>query len=403
MDEAVFEPITCLAAAKEWASCTCTTAEETTVEQLHLSQLRQASDMTKLILVTDPIRGSRGFVLNISHTLISHGSYHILEAFILYLSHKECQFGIDRVFTPEDGNAAAQKLPQSLSNAYLSQSAAPTQAQMDAAAVTVQKAQERWTRHSIGIPTHINYGGRRSFMHNKEARFEDADFRAALVVAKREKVTLTALFFAAIAAAIYQRYSTGAEEGAHLLFSGNARRWIDIEGQPPVALSIVPGAMWLDKAYFAPDTDDRERLLRLARGVRAAQDLDLASEHIIGFYDQLAPSAAKATLDAQSEPVVVPPYCRPTMTSQGAFMTDKASGDVESSLVRFTNFKSGGRNTDPSVCFALYSCNGELRCNLLFDEKYFDEDEMMQLMYSIAAQFRRMIDRRRARTASTKL
>jgi hypothetical protein len=405
-EKAHFEPITSIAAAERWASRTCTIAEQTTAEELHLCHLRQVSDITKLVLTVDPVRGPRGVVLNISHSLISHGSYFILEAFVSYLAHKECQFGIERIFAPEDVTTRVPKLPQSLSNAYIQKFGAPTTAQMDTVAMAMEKAAQRWSRSSIGIPTHRKHEGRKSVMHNKEVKFEDAEFREALQLAKREKLTLTALFFAAITAGIHQRYSNGTEDGAHLLFSGNARRWMDVDGrdgQQPVALSILPGALWLDKASLAPDADDKVHLLRLARDIYAVQDIDLTSEHVIGFYDQSAPAVAKATRNAASESLHVPPYCRPTMTSQGAFKTEKASGNRDHSLVRFLNFKTGGRNTEPSVCFALYSCNGELRCNLIFDEKYFDQDELMQLMYMITAHFRRMIGQSGSLVGSTKL
>lgn len=408
--KAFFDPITTIDAAQQWASETCVIEGNTTGEALFLSLCRQVSDSTKLAIVLDPIHGSRACVLNISHTILSLGGYTILSAFLTYMTDDECQYGLGNVFAPEDGELLIQKLPQSLSNAYSSQIAPPTEAQRRNATLIQHKAQERWSRTSIGIPIHSQYKARPSLIQNKQIRFEAAEFQAVLAIAKRENVTITAIFFACIVAGIHHRYGTGNEDGAHLIFSGNARRWLDTEGQngqPPVALSIVPGAMWLDKACLTFGLNESSSLLSLAKSIQAAQDEDFASEHIIGVYDELAPLAAKATWDAQNGPLLVPAACRPTLTSQGPFgqrdPMKLPSHDRSQSIMRVSNFRTGGRNTEPSVCFALYSFNRELRCNLLFDEQFFDQDEVMQLMHVIAGAFRRMIALSERQGAAVKL
>lgn len=387
-----------MGAAQQWVSQTCFIESNTTGEALLLAQCRQASDKTRLTIILDPSRGSRACVLNISHTLISQGVWDIIRTFVDNLARDDCNNGLEGIFSPEDIGRLPSKLPQSLSNAYSSQLPAPTEAQRHKAVLIQQKAQDRWGLNSIGIPIHSEHQTRQSWMHNKQIRVEDADFRAALVLAKTEGITITSLFFACITAGIHRRYSNGSEDGAHLVFSGNARRWIKTDGEagePPVALSIVPGAMWLDKTCLQSDLNDKASLLRLAKDIHAVQEDDMASEHIIGVYNELAPVAANAVLETQNAHAVFPATCRPTLTSQGAFLSRGASPasskDESQSVTRVTNFRTGGRNTSSTVCFALYSFNKELRCNMLFDERFFDQDEMMQLMYIITGLFRRMI------------
>ena len=55
------------------------------------------------------------------------------------------------------------------------------------------------------------------------------------------------------------------------------------------------------------------------------------------------------------------------------------------------DFNTGGRSTDPSVCFALNSFRDELRFNLLFDEKFFDQHDVMHMAYVVARLFRRLV------------
>ncbi|KAJ3495839.1 hypothetical protein NLG97_g3101 [Lecanicillium saksenae] len=398
VSKAFFEPIVTIDAAQRWVTQTCLNEDNTTGEAMLLAQCRHTSDTTRLSIVLEPIRGSRACVLNNSHTVIDHVGYDIVYVFLSYLANDRCKNGLKDVFVPEDAAQLVRRLPQSLSKAYYSQIAAPTEAERQEATSIQRKAQDRWNLNSIGIPIHTEYQTRQSRMHNKQISFEEVNFRAALALAKKEGVSLTSLFFAAMTAGIHQRYSNGGEDGAHLVFSGNARRWVKTQGEtgePPVALSIIPGAMWLDRACLDSELDSQAGLLALAKKIDAAQRVDLASAHIIGVYDELAPAVAKATLEGQSQPAVFPPYCRPTLTSQGdlsARDTSLSTGcDTGRSPMRLTRWTSGGRNTDSTVCFALYSFKKELLCGLLFDERFFDEDEMMQLLYIVAGRFRRMV------------
>jgi hypothetical protein len=63
----------------------------------------------------------------------------------------------------------------------------------------------------------------------------------------------------------------------------------------------------------------------------------------------------------------------------------------EADAVRMTDFNTGGRTTDPTVCFALNSFRDQLRFNMLFDEKFFDVTEVMLLGHEVAGMFRRLV------------
>jgi len=183
-----------------------------------------------------------------------------------------------------------------------------------------------------------------------------------------------------------QVFGQGDEEGAHLLFSGNGRRWIDLagDGHGPITMGILPGGLWVEASDADLRAKDKEGLVNLAKAIGVAQEEDLASPHIMALFDQMAPTLVKG----MAEPFEAPAIARPTLTSQGAFTRHLIEGGDP---IRMTQFNLGGRSTDPGVCFALSSFKDELRYNLLFDERFFVQDDVVQLGYAVAGLFRTLL------------
>ncbi|OAA73989.1 hypothetical protein ISF_00890 [Cordyceps fumosorosea ARSEF 2679] len=367
-EQASFQPIRSLQDARRWVSETCVFADGLTCEEVLLAQVRQASDLTKLTVILAPPSGRPGCVLNISHTLTSLDVYHIIASFVANLSSPSSSPDLERAFSPETAAALTPRLPASL-----------------------------------GIPVHPAHRARASLVHNEQVRFSAAEAAASLAAARARGVSLTALFFACIAVGVAKRHARGGEDGAHLVFSGNARRWLGAEAGPPVGMSVLPGALWLGKAsLLADDAGSPANVFAVARAIQERQGRDLASEHIVGVYDELAPTAFRSMMEASSassHQPVVPLVSRPTLTSQGEFFQQQQQQQQQQQRAdegippraRLVHFRTGGRNTDPNVCFALYSFRGDMRCNLLFDAKYFDRDDVMALMETVMGIFRRAI------------
>ncbi|KAL3431936.1 hypothetical protein BDV09DRAFT_198208 [Aspergillus tetrazonus] len=418
--------------AEHWASRTCIVETGTTINDVYLARSREKASRISMTLVLDPIRGSRGCVLNMSHTLISVDIFLIMQEFIAQLSYPDAETGVAGVFSPEAEtmHAIIPRLPQSLSHVYshphsggLSQRQ-PTPQDLQDALDTYQRTQDRWSRSSIGIPLHPNHAIRRRAIHNKTISFEPAESRAAFKFLKQAGVSLTAAFFASMTAAIAQRYpyrapslaadsvpTSGPQnvepelepEGAHLLFSAHGRRWLDTSaanGRGPVTMPIIPSSAWVSAKEVDLCPRTQQGLLKLAAAIDVAQNEDITSPHIIPVFDQLAPELATALANAHTPPSSPPPppgRGRPTLTSQGQFSNGRdrqramgIHGD-EADAVRMTDFNTGGRTTDPTVCFALNSFRDQLRFNMLFDEKFFDVTEVMLLGHEVAGMFRRLV------------
>ncbi|KAM3513800.1 hypothetical protein MY11210_002525 [Beauveria gryllotalpidicola] len=398
LEQAFFKLIHSVDDAKLWISETCRFENNVTCEEVLLKQCRQASDVTKLTVILEPSSGRLGCVLNISHTLTSLDVYQTIDSFVSNLSARECDVDLEQTFCPETATLAT-RLPQSLGQAYANQHpAAITEAEREEARRIYEHAQERWKRSSIGIPIHPGHRTRPSLIHNEQVIFSAAEVKAAFAAAKMQGVTITAMFFACITAGIKARYSDGSEDGAHLVFSGNGQRWLDIrasDSQAPVGMSILPGALWLDQADIDVGEVKPRDVLDMARKIQTLQNQDLVSKHIIAVYDELAPTAFQMAMESRHQPPAVAGVCRPTLTSQGEFAKQqksaaRVSNDAGAPKAKLVHFRTGGRNTDSSVCFALYSFRGDMRCNMLFDEKFFDRDEVVGLMETIMILFRRV-------------
>lgn len=390
LDQAVFEPHSTVEAAKQWVAKTCQVVTNTTVSDVYLAHSRQPLDTPIMTLVVDPARGGRGCVFKTSHTLVSHEGFRVMQEYMTQLACPDNELGIDAVFLPETASEITPRLPQSLCHAY-SLRYQLTQEESREVLQAQQRAQERWARSSIGVPLRPDWQYRQSYIHNKTVTFEPGEALAAFQYLKKVGISLTAAFFACITSGIAQTFGTGAEEGAHLLYSGNARRWFDIEGGGglgPITMSIIPGGMWIDASQVDVRAKDRQGLMELAKAIRQAQEQDLVSPHIIAIYDHMAPALAKAMGEPQG-PSSVPSVGRPTLTSQGHF-DDYRLASPDHDQIRMADFNTGGRNTDPNVCFALNSFRDELRFNLLFDERFFIQDDVMRLAYVVSGLFRRL-------------
>lgn len=387
MEQAYFEPHNTSEAAKRWAAQTCIVATNTSIDEVILSLVRRSLDKSTMTLVVDPIRGHRGCVYNVTHTLTDTTIYGRIHEFITQLTRPDNERGIDSIFTPDFLLDITPRLPQSLSHAY-SRLYQPTPEDLAAAMQVIERAQARYARSTIGIPIQPDWKNRRSHMHNKTVRLETDEARTALKCFKQLGISLTVAFFACMTSAIAQTFSQGNEEGAHLLFSTSGRRWLDLagDGHGPVTMSIIPAGMWVNASDVDLRAKEKYGLAKLAKAIGQAQEEDLVSPHIMALYDQMAPELVKA----MANPADPPPIARPTLTSQGPFAKrtiDSSGGDP----IRLSDVTTGGRSTDPAVCFALYSFREELKFNLLFDERYFVPHEMEQLACTVTGLFRTFI------------
>jgi hypothetical protein len=386
LEQASFAPHNTAEAAKRWAAETCIIATNTSIEEVVQARIRQATKTATVTLIVDPIRGPRGCVVNVAHTFLSLTIYDVVHEFITQLSHPDSERGIDAIFSPDFLLDITPRLPQSLCHAYW-RTHQPTPKDLKTAMAVIQRAQARYARSTIGIPIHKDWKTRPSHMHNKTIAFEPAESRAAFKIIKQLGVTPTSVFLACMTSATAQMYSAGNEEGAHLLFSGNGRRWIDTsgDGHGPVTMSIIPGGLWVDASEGVDfRATDKEGLATLAKAIGRAQEEDLISPHVIALYDQMAPELVKA----MAEPFEAPAVARPTLTSQGPFST-RPLEVVDP--IRMMDFNTGGRSTDPGVCFALNSFKDELKFNLLFDERFFVLDEIVKLGIDVAGLFRTFV------------
>lgn len=387
MEQASFKPHATSEAAKRWAAQTCIIATKTSIEEVYQARIRRSLTFPTMTLIVDPVRGARGCVINASHTLLSIPIYECLTEFICQLARPENEHGLDAIFSPDFLLDMIPRLPQSLSHAY-SRIHQPTPDDLEAAMKIVQRAQAHYSRSTIGIPLHPNWKNRPTHMQNVPMKFETFESRSAFKCFKQLGISLTTAFLACMTSAITQAYSQGDEEGAHILFSGNGRRWLDLagDGHGPITMSILPGGLWVDAGGVDLRAKDKVGLAKLAKAIGKAQEEDLVSPHIIALYDQMAPALVKAMENPGDPPAIG----RPTLTSQGAYgspPTDAPGVDH----IRMSHVNGGGRSTDPSVCFGLNSFNGQLRFNLLFDERFFVLNEITQLGSSVAELFRTFV------------
>ncbi|KAJ5875989.1 uncharacterized protein N7529_001573 [Penicillium soppii] len=385
MEQASFAPHNTSEAAKRWASQSCFVATNTSVEEVANTLIRTPSNLSSMTLIVDPARGPRGCILNISHTLISLSVYDILHEFITQLSNPENERGIDAIFSPDFLLDITPRLPQSLSHAY-SRIHNPSPEDLQAAMAVIQRSQARFARSTIGVPIHADWKNRPSNMHNERIAFEPSESRAAFKCFKKLGITLSTAFFACMTSAAAQMFGKGDEEGAHLLFSGNGRRWVDLggDGHGPVLMSILPGGLWVEGSDVDIRAKDQDGLAALAKAIGHAQAEDLVSPHIIALYDQMAPALVKG----MAEPVDPAPLARLTLTSQGIFGGGRELEVLDP--IRMSTFLTGGRCSE-GLCFALSSFKGELLFNMLFDERFFVPDELMQFGHAVAGLFKKFV------------
>ncbi|KAL4903337.1 hypothetical protein BDW74DRAFT_186028 [Aspergillus multicolor] len=393
--------------AKGWTSRTCCIESKTTVNDVYLDRSREKMGDISLTLVLDPARGPRGCVLNIAHTLMNVDLFLIVQEYIHQLADPENERGVEGIFDSslETVQGIRPRLPQSLTNAYTHLIPQPTTKDFQTALHAYQRSQDRWARPSIGIPLHPNHANRRRHIHNKTISFEPHESETAFRFLRKSRISLTAAFFACMVSTIATRYPpTPAERaegaGAHLCFPVHGRRWLDTNanaetGTGPVRMPIIPCSAWLDASEvdLAPST--QKGLTTLAAAISKAMNNEVSSPHIIAVFEQLAPQMAAAMAAAHTspdDPPPPPPRGRPTLTSQGQYSNSRDRDLIaQEGEVTLADFNSGGRTTDPSVCFALNSFRDELRFNLLFDEKFFDATETVLLGFQVAGLFRRLV------------
>ncbi|KAJ5203623.1 uncharacterized protein N7498_004502 [Penicillium cinerascens] len=118
LDKATFELRVTAEAARRWAAQTCEVATNTTVSDVFLARSRQPLDAPTMALVGDCARGVRGCVIKISHTLVSHEDFRILQEYMTQRARPDSELGIDAVFSPDITSEIKPRLPWSLCHAY---------------------------------------------------------------------------------------------------------------------------------------------------------------------------------------------------------------------------------------------------------------------------------------------
>lgn len=383
LEQASFAPHNTAEAAKRWAAETCFIKTNTSLKEVIQDCIRKTTNVATVTLIVDPIRGPRGCVINMSHTMLSLSLTDAIYEFIDQLSHPDTERGIDAIFSPDFLLDITPRLPQSLCHAYW-RTHQPTPEDLKTAMEIIQRAQARYARSSFGIPVRKDWKIRPSKMQNITMPFEPAESSAVFKNIKKLGMTPTNIFLACIASATAQMWASGEEEGAHLLLSGNGRRWIDTagDGHGPVHMSIVPGGLWVGKSEGVDfRATDKEGLVMLAKAIGRAQEEDLVSPHVIALYDQLAPELVKS----MTQPFEAPAVARPSLTSQGSIST-RSPNCIDP--IRMMNYNAGGRNTDPGPCFALNSFKSELRFTLMFDERFVVLEDIVKLGVTVGGLFR---------------
>ena len=377
-----------------------------------------------LTLVTDAERGpgDATLVLCISHALSGHDALPILECVADQLARVRGDdegwrvLGLGGVdgrndggsqFTPEDTPLIRGRLPASATHEFLTRTPVVDSAALSRVAAQQREAQARWARHSVGMPVRTDWEKRPSRMQNQQLAFERDEARTAMEELKAAKISITTAFFACMTSAFAQLFSLpsasdAAPEGAHLLFSAHASRWMQTRPSSkrsnPISMAIVPGGMWIDAKRVRLDPADREGLVKLAREIAKQQTADISDPHIIPLLDQMAHDvvesaaqpAPKQTQQQQESKSSSPPpvlFARPTLTSQGTLCVSREHSYGPTRL-QVTDYGYAGRNAEASVCFALYRFRDELRVTVIHDERYFAQEDVLRLANRTCALFR---------------
>ncbi|SPO29777.1 probable Acyltransferase invovled in MEL production [Ustilago trichophora] len=449
LDHTTFQAIQTVDEAQKWIDETAILVEDgTTVQEVidytSNHRIEPAGKQFQALLVTNPREGSPALVLNASHVLNGHrmlfqGSA-ILEALVdgrlaaLIKSKPDQRAALEVVFAPDDLSRLMHKLPISLNTAYNSRFN-PGPSDLEAGLEKLGERLINGTKPTIGIPRYLTptkevehslgtANGQPMTMLNLRRQLGAVEHRMLHLALKRRASTLPSFVYACIVNSIDRRCRAdtvdhGELPGANLIYSAHASRWLAPEtlmNDAPVNMAIVPGSAYLS----AEELRSRERgsdlneeeLFALAKVIRSMQETYLDSPHMISSMEQVADDVSvmisetaskqrKAGLDpklalCENSPAI----CPPTLTSQGDFRIKRlytAQGAsfepkpqrAEAEYSYLTECIEGGRTTDASVCFAMWSFDGILTLQAHFDSRFFDANLINTILDDVTCQLGR--------------
>ncbi|SJX63360.1 uncharacterized protein SRS1_21039 [Sporisorium reilianum f. sp. reilianum] len=449
LDHATFTAIETVEEAQRWIDDTVVLVEDgptvrETVGLLTNQRIEPAGKQFRIYLVANPRNGKPGIVLNASHVLNGHRTSFqgcaVLQALAdarlaaLFEANPDPRTALEAVFVPEDLSRLLSKLPISLNTAY-NDKFKPGPEQLEAGMDKISERISNGMMPTIGIPRfespaknpeyslgHLPNGDAMTMLNLKRT-IGAAEHRSLHQAYKKRGASLPSFVYACIVNSIDRRCNAstaqdGEAPGANLAYSAHASRWFPAEtfmARSPVNMAIVMGSGYiapheLRSAQRGRDLNQDE-LFALARTIRSKQEAYLDHPYIISATEQVGSDIAamvQNTAIKQREAGTdlyvalsenAPAICPPTLTSQGDvrfqtfFTAQGASFDArplqpQEEFVHINDGIIGGRTTDASVCFAMYSFLGVLTLNAYFDSRFFDAKLVDTILDDVWTQLR---------------
>lgn len=445
---ATFEAIQTVEEAQKWIDDTAILVEDgTTVQEvvdfLSNHRIEPVGKQFRVYLVSNPREGERAIVMNASHVLNGHRLIFqgcaIVQALVdgrltaMMQEHADPRAALEAVFVPEDLSRLTRKLPISLNAAY-TEKFQPGEAEIEAGLEKLGVRLNNCAQPTIGIPRFPapakepeyslgTVNGQPMTMLNLRRQISAAEHRSLAKAYKKRGSTLPSFVYACIVNSIDRRCKADTSEdgeppGANLAYSAHASRWFPQEtfmSRTPVNMAIVLGSGCVSPEELRSKQRGRElnedELFALAKTIRTSQEAYLDTPHIISSMEQVADDISALVAEtaikqreAGTDLYVAlsensPAICPPTLTSQGdvpikrLYTTDGASFDSkpakpEGEYIYFERGIVGGRTTDASVCFAMWSFAGILTLQAHFDSRFFDAKLIDTILDDVIAQLR---------------
>lgn len=447
-DHATFEAIQTVEDAQKWIDETAVLVEDgTTVQEVvdftSNHRIEPAGKQFRALLVANPREGHKAVIINASHVLNGHRMLFqgcaIVQALVdgrlaaLTQATPDPRDALEAVFMPEDLSRLLRKLPISLNTAY-NDKFKPTPADLETGQEKLSERLANGVQATIGIPRFQTplktpeyslgtVNGQAMTMLNLRRRIGAAEHRMLHQAYKGHGSTLPSFVYACIVNSIDRRCRASSSEdgetpGANLAYSAHASRWLPQEAfmaRSPVNMAVVLGSAYVSPEELRSKQGGRdlneEELFALAKTIRTKQEEYLDSPHIISSMeqvgDEVGPMIAEIATKQQqagTDPHVAlsensPAICPPTLTSQGdipikrLYTADGASFDPkpknpEGEYIYFVEGTLGGRTTDASVCFAMWSFAGILTLQAHFDSRFFDAKLIDTILDDVILQLR---------------
>lgn len=396
LSKAVFTPLVTALDAQDWCDQTIVIAKDgltvrEVADRCKAAPLdRDKGRLPQVHIVSRPFSGAKGIVLHSSHVLSGHYVMTILEEIARQLVQDECASGIQGVFRAEVAEDLVGRLPISAIHAYERAPHIATPTQQDLSSLDARQAQHAQTaidRVSLGPSVRADWQSQDPRMQSFFKEFQEATLPPLKAALRRDRISMTAAYWACIILASLE-FSTADQleraNGVECLFSTHTRRWFKSPNQAPITMGVIPSSFWLDIGHLNGQERDRKVLTRLAKHVMTAQEAAIESVHVLQQIDNSTRALYETTTQRGTRPMPPPQpsISKPTLTSQGIIeLPEWYGGDTSSAeepnkkhWLRYTDYRYGGRHTDPSICFALLVFRGKLRVQALYDEKYFENE-----------------------------